>query len=68
MIFICARNLSLFSTVRAMQSNNKLGSVAAFQTEIPYLVLRSILLLDGFVDVGGARTNGAAGAVFMMNS
>ena len=51
-----------------MQSNNKLGSVAAFQTEIPYLVLRSILLLDGFVDVGGARTNGAAGAVFIMNS
>ena len=31
-------------------------------------MLRSILLLNGFIDVGGARTTSAAGAAFMMNT
>ena len=67
LLFFCARNLLLFLTVRAMRSNNLSGSVAFFQTEIPSLLLRSILLSNGFVDVDGAHTTGSPGAMFMMN-
>ena len=70
LLFICARNSLPFLTVRAMRSNDLyiLRSVAVFQMEIPSLVLRLILLSNGFVDVDGARTIGTAGAAFVINS
>ena len=54
-------------TVSAMRSNDLSGSIAVFQTEINSLVLRLILLSNGFVDVDGARITGAPRATFMMN-